>query len=183
MERPPSENHEARIVWAKKKIEEICPNKSALMVEIGVWKADFGHGMLSQMPNLHWIGIDPFVIYDEKRRRMPNQNSWDAVFLRVQQKMRVFGERSELLRFSSQDAVDLVPDGIDFLFIDGWHVYTQVMLEQELYVPKVRVGGIVSGHDYWYDPVKRAAHAYAERAGKAVRSEWFEGTGVWWWQK
>lgn len=37
---------------------------------------------------------------------------------------------------------------LDFLFIDGSHDYDSVFRDIELWRPKVRAGGIISGHDY-----------------------------------
>lgn len=42
---------------------------------------------------------------------------------------------------------DELPDGIDVLFIDTSHFYDQTCAELELYVPKVKPGGVVLLHD------------------------------------
>lgn len=64
------------------------------------------------------------------------------------------------VRESSLDAVGDVPDGIDFLHIDGRHEFDFVMQDIILWAPKVRAGGIVACHDYHLTGVKRAVEAY-----------------------
>lgn len=51
-------------------------------------------------------------------------------------------------RYSS-DAAQMFADGaIDFIYIDGDHRYEHVKEDLELYVPKIKPGGIIAGHDY-----------------------------------
>jgi len=50
---------------------------------------------------------------------------------------------------SSSDAVRFIPDGYaDIVYIDACHDYKSVKRDIELWTPKVRVGGIIAGHDY-----------------------------------
>jgi hypothetical protein len=48
----------------------------------------------------------------------------------------------------SRDVAELVPGGLDFLYIDGCHLPEAVRQDLELYAPKVRRGGVLAGHDY-----------------------------------
>jgi hypothetical protein len=67
---------------------------------------------------------------------------------------------AHLVRKPSQDAVGDVPDGLDFLHIDGRHEFDYVMLDIIQWAPKVRQGGIIATHDYHLSGVKRAVEAY-----------------------
>jgi hypothetical protein len=59
-------------------------------------------------------------------------------------------EESELIRKYSNVAVfDFKDASLDFIFIDGDHTYEGVMNDLTLWWPKLKVGGIMSGHDYW----------------------------------
>lgn len=54
-----------------------------------------------------------------------------------------------IFRMTSDDAVIFLDDNkIDFLFIDGDHIYEQTKRDIDNYLPKVKEGGIISGHDY-----------------------------------
>ena len=49
----------------------------------------------------------------------------------------------------SQDVADEIPNNsLDICFIDGSHNYSDVKKDIELYLPKVKTGGILCGHDF-----------------------------------
>jgi predicted O-methyltransferase YrrM len=47
---------------------------------------------------------------------------------------------------------DVADESLDFVFIDANHEYTAVRDDIREWTKKVRVGGIVSGHDYYKTP-------------------------------
>ncbi len=47
---------------------------------------------------------------------------------------------------------------IDFVFIDGDHSYDAVIKDIKAWLPKIKTGGILSGHDYEIPSVKKACH-------------------------
>jgi predicted O-methyltransferase YrrM len=54
-----------------------------------------------------------------------------------------------LIKGHSQDVVSKYPDEtLDFCFIDGSHEYEDVKKDIQAYLPKVKKGGILAGHDY-----------------------------------
>lgn len=55
---------------------------------------------------------------------------------------------THILKKTSKEASSLVPDSLDLVFIDGNHDYEYVKEDIELWLPKVRSGGILAGHDY-----------------------------------
>ena len=66
------------------------------------------------------------------------------------------------------DALEDVPDeSLDFIYIDANHDFMNFTQDLHYWIKKVKMGGIVSGHDYTYfsykkfNHVKRALIAYA----------------------
>lgn len=56
---------------------------------------------------------------------------------------------SLLLRGDSLKVAPMFADGsLDFVYIDAGHSFEEVKADYEAWFPKVRKGGIVSGHDY-----------------------------------
>jgi hypothetical protein len=59
------------------------------------------------------------------------------------------GERAKIVRKDSVEAAKGIPDGsLDFAFIDAEHTYEACKADIEAWLPKVRKGGFISGHDY-----------------------------------
>jgi predicted O-methyltransferase YrrM len=57
--------------------------------------------------------------------------------------------RREFLLLSSREASALYADCIfDFIFIDADHSYEAVQKDIVWWLPKVRIGGLMMGHDY-----------------------------------
>ncbi len=60
-----------------------------------------------------------------------------------------FKDRRTILRMDSKDAARAVPDAsLDLAFIDADHSYEGCKSDLEAWYPKVRPGGIFSGHDF-----------------------------------
>ena len=53
------------------------------------------------------------------------------------------------IRMSSVNASKLYDDNsLDFVFLDGSHVYNDIVMDILNWLPKVKVGGVLAGHDY-----------------------------------
>jgi predicted O-methyltransferase YrrM len=77
------------------------------------------------------------------------------------------------LKMKSSDAVSQFEDGtIDFIYIDGNHQYDFVKKDLELYVPKIKSGGIISGHDYGGPTTPGVTRAVDEFFGKSPVSRY-----------
>jgi predicted O-methyltransferase YrrM len=51
---------------------------------------------------------------------------------------------------------------IDMVFIDAAHEYHDVVEDIKSWLPKVKPGGILAGHDLHYEPVRRAVEELLE---------------------
>ena len=74
--------------------------------------------------------------------------------------------RIKEVRGYSHDVSHLIPEGIDFLFIDGDHSYKGVCRDIELYLPKLKNNAILVMHDYLHDGVMRAIHDHIVKVEK-----------------
>ncbi len=122
-------------------------------VEIGVSGGSGSIGMVWRMPNLKLYCIDPW----EHRHLAPYEASFtqeihDAGYEQAKAKLAPYMDRVVIIRKRSDDAINDVPDNLDFVHIDGHHEYYQVINDIKNYLPKVRKGGIISGHDYGQVP-------------------------------
>lgn len=79
-----------------------------------------------------------------------------------------------LIKGHSLDVVSKYEDSsIDFCFIDGSHQYEDVKADLLAYLPKVKVGGILAGHDYdpaWEGVVRAVNEVIGKDKIKVIRS-------------
>jgi hypothetical protein len=76
------------------------------------------------------------------------------------------------LDISNRAAADRFKWGeLDFVYIDANHEYEHVLEDVRAWAPKVRAGGIVSGHDYAGD-VEKAVLEHCRQAGIPVLFVW-----------
>jgi hypothetical protein len=79
------------------------------------------------------------------------------------------------IRMTSLEASSLYPDGsLDFVFLDASHKYEDIKEDMEAWYPKVKSGGIFSGHDYptWPEVVKAVDRFFESRGLEFTSSEY-----------
>lgn len=68
---------------------------------------------------------------------------------------KTFGERCIIIRNDSVSAAEQIEDNsLDFVFIDADHTYEGVKRDVEAWLPKVKGGGMVLGHDNHWPTVR-----------------------------
>lgn len=114
-------------------------------VEIGVQQ---GHSsvLFLEMGCFMYL-VDPYRDYAGWPER-ESQKGLDDQYRDVCVRLRPYAGRFELLRLTAEEAAPRIPDGVDFVFIDGNHMADYVRADIERYWPKVRPGGWLTGHDY-----------------------------------
>lgn len=76
---------------------------------------------------------------------------------------------------SEQASKNFTNNSIDAMFIDASHDYDNVCKDIESWLPKLKLNGIMSGHDYNWKKVKKAVDHCAKKYGfkiKQDRSVW-----------
>lgn len=135
--------------------------------EIGTAQGTYARQLCRGIPGLHLLCVDPYTAYERT-----SQALCDERYARAQQ--RLAGYDVEFSRLPSQAAAYTVKDGsLDFVYIDGDHRFDAIMLDLILWAPKVRPGGIVSGHDFfefYRAGVTQAVRAYTQAHGI---SQWY----------
>jgi len=118
-------------------------------VEIGTSGGTGCIGMLSRLPNLTLYTMDPFKHVDGNLYEAGlSQEIQDKGHELTLNKLSEYPHRVIFFRQTSDEAVHEIPDGLDFVHIDGEHGYEQVVRDIENYLPKIKKGGILSGHDW-----------------------------------
>lgn len=64
------------------------------------------------------------------------------------------------------------PGSFDFVFLDADHSYEGIVSDIACYLPLVRRGGLLAGHDYHWPGVQQAVDEYFPTATKGPKSLW-----------
>ncbi len=133
--------------------------------EIGVWAGDFSKVLCERVPGLHLRAVDPWQSYAGYQERKNEQVRLDGAYQLAKAALARFN--CTIVRKTSEQAAAEVPDGsLDFVYLDANHAKPYVLADLAAWLPKVRRGGVVSGHDYQFNPkphiqVKVAVDAFA----------------------
>ena len=122
--------------------------------EVGIWQGVTAGFLLKSFDKLRLLMVDRYKELNEKEK------TYAKVIARATQKdllqymsnvvanTMFASDRRILLVCSSLLASEIIQDGsLDFVFIDAAHNYDSVLADLHHWYPKVRSGGLVSGHD------------------------------------
>jgi predicted O-methyltransferase YrrM len=134
--------------------------------EIGVAEGNYSNLLCTLVPGLQIYCVDPYHEYYRGGSILRTNEECEARYQVATKKLAAFD--ATFLRMTSVEAAKQIPDGsLDFVYIDGDHAFDFVMLDLIAWYPKVRSGGIVSGHDYYrfrgagvVDAVNAFTHAH-----------------------
>lgn len=113
--------------------------------EIGVLDGEFAEKFLVANPDLKMYGIDPWECidgFDDYSNKVLARSYLDA-------KQRLGKYNCTIIKKTSMGALDDFEDNsLDFVYIDGDHEFKSVILDICGWIKKVKVGGIIAGHDF-----------------------------------
>lgn len=135
-------------------------------VEIGVWKggstAFMGVEIFNSGKKISYDAIDSF------EGSFEHGDVKDWLYLEASKNLKPLTDIGivNVIKGHSMDLVDTYEDeSIDFCFIDGSHEYEDVKKDIEAWLPKIKKGGMLAGHDYSssWDGVVKAVNEVLER--------------------
>lgn len=144
--------------------------KGSVCAEIGAWKGDFTRKILDKVKPKKLYLIDPYLFIPEYTNAWyggvsGSQENMDKIYNSVRKRFE--NESSvEFKREYSKDALNSLDDlSLDWVYIDGNHLYEYVKSDLVNSWTKVKVGGFVTGDDYnlkgwWSNGVKRAVDEF-----------------------
>jgi len=130
--------------------------------EIGTERGLYAEVLCQANPELKLYCIDPYRAYPGYREHT-SQNKLNGFYDEAFSRLRRYDV--EFLRmFSTDAAVGFDNSSLDFVYIDGNHSLLHVIQDLHAWVPKVRAGGIVAGHDW----IRRKRSDYLMHVPQAV---------------
>lgn len=108
--------------------------------EVGVFAGLFSEHLLKTIPGLDLTCVDIW-----------GTGKYKAAEDECLERLAPYGVT--IIKDYSVEAAKQIEDGsLDFVYIDGAHDYDNVKADLEAWTPKVKVGGIVAGDDFYYFP-------------------------------
>lgn len=130
--------------------------------ELGVSTGRFTTFLCGIALDMHMLAVDLWAPQPSNNVRTGAQTYAGWPFDEALEKFKAHNERwypdrVKIMRMRTSEAAKLVEDGsLDFVFIDADHSYEGALADILDWTPKVRPGGMVSGHDYNWSTVRQA---------------------------
>lgn len=138
----------------------------SVFVEVGCWKgrsaAFMAVEIINSKKNIRFDCVDPWEEVQD------GQNVGNIYEKFISNTKRVSHVINAIRKTSVEAAADHADESVDFVFIDGHHGYDSVVADINAWLPKMKIGGFLTGHDYgWCSDVRRAVHdTLGEGTGK-----------------
>lgn len=118
--------------------------------EVGVNEGEYSSYILSNCLNIATLySCDFWRGYHELDANARGDFEAVCAMREAADKLTQHGDRSVIIRTTSEIAASLFPDGhFDFVYIDAGHDYENVMKDLKAWFPKVKKGGLICGDDF-----------------------------------
>jgi SAM-dependent methyltransferase len=150
-----------------------------LAAEVGVQRGNFSRQLLSTWPG-ELLMIDAWERLPDYQDVSNVYNDEHAQLMAVaQQVAQAFAPRGVIVKAKSPECAVSYADGsLDLVYLDANHSYEAVLADIQAWLPKLRPGGALAGHDYVDGElpqgrfgVKRAVNEFFGRAPDLVTEE------------
>ena len=126
-------------------IKDLGETKDKTMIEIGSFIGESTVIFAEHFKKV--IAIDPFMDnYDPEDPTC--QFNFRDVFMEYKRRTGGYVNIETLIKTSDDALSDFAGQKFDFIYIDGMHQYQNVLDDIKNYLPLVKEGGIIGGHDY-----------------------------------
>jgi len=136
-----------KITTKDKMRDELAAELKGNGIEIGVAAGEFSRMILDANKDTQLIGVDPYEAYPEY-----GDYALPQTFNRLyEDMMKRVGKDPRFSHIKSQStfaSTILLPESIDFVYIDGNHSFKYVQADMDVWWPKIKSGGIMAGDDY-----------------------------------
>jgi hypothetical protein len=128
-------------------------NPVCVGVEIGSYRGDFSQMILDAIKPQALMLIDPYETVAKYKydSGFPTaySNTADLEFINNRFKSEIENKVVWVIKQYSFNIAPTVPDKcLNFIYIDGSHLYEDVKRDLNDWLPKLKQGGLVCGHDY-----------------------------------
>lgn len=116
-------------------------------VEVGVEEGLYTEVLCKNNPQAMIYGVDPWKTYPGYRDHV-SQEQLDGFYEGTRKRLVPYDNYKLIKKFSMEAVQDFDDNSLDFGYFDGNHMLPYIINDIIEWSRKVRVGGVVSGHDY-----------------------------------
>ena len=150
--------------------EQLRGKKGIVAVEVGVYAGSGALQILEKFDVKKLYLVDPYEKDEEfvNSELLPDaakftHDLWMAKKKAAEVPVQKYIDQVEFVYEKSVDAAKTVPDELDLVYIDGNHDYKHVRQDILAWYPKIKKGGVLSGHDYSHYGVEAAVDQFCKR--------------------
>jgi len=159
-----------------------------VIAEIGVYKGGTTQYLLDNLRGIKkyyavdlWKHYEDFTEILDPKRTMINDDM-DLIYNNFLRRLFDYRWKIQVLRMTSAAAANEVEDkSLDLVFIDANHAYNYVKEDITVWLPKVKKGGFISGHDYGLEH-RKPKFGVTQAVNELIPDAEIKGT-VWYWEK
>ena len=147
--------------------------KGSVCAEIGVHEGEFSRQILDEVEPQRLHLVDPWKQGEGLfgKQATQEQEVMDARYAKVMERVaeEIVSGRVQVHRNLSSEGLETFEDSyFDWVYVDGNRLYEYVKQDLELYYPKVKAGGYLTGDDYgvrgfWGNGVQKAVDEFVSR--------------------
>ena len=130
-------------------IKELGDNSNKTMIEIGSFVGE--STVLFARSFKEVIAIDPFLPNYDDKDPTSYLFEFNNVYDTYMERIKPYSNITTVVATSDEAANDFQEQQFDFIYIDGLHTYDGVKKDIINYLPLVKKGGVIGGHDYTMD--------------------------------
>lgn len=130
-------------------------------LEVGVFKGKFSATLAEANPQAQVYGVDAWKLDAHPPGVFGHgttQYYFDQCYLETLERTKNYKNYTIIKDLSVNAAKNFADNSLDFVYIDAGHDFLNFTLDLTSWLPKVRPGGIMSGHDWAYYPFEKYIH-------------------------
>jgi len=165
--------------WDRPALKTLVGKPNLIGAEIGVDSGGNALNILKYLDITKLYLIDVWKGYSDNKNKELNGDGVigddliaQKCFEHARNSLKDYNDKIVWIQDYSENAYKLIRDKeLDFIYIDGNHRYEWVKRDIELYYSKVKIGGLVAGHDYklqYKNDVIKAVHEFFEPLKKQI---------------
>jgi predicted O-methyltransferase YrrM len=155
--------NEPELTWLAETAQKLT-NDDALVMEVGSWCGRSTMAIAKHLPQgSKMYCVDAWKdLYGSKPDS--GQTQAETAYACFMENFKPYMDSGKVIvrrADSVKAAMGLAPfwaGTVDWVFLDSSHTYETTKAEIRAYLPLLRAGGLLSGHDYWHEGVSKAVN-------------------------